>query len=81
MLYILAADDGHKAEKGALYQIYKGLREYCACRGFELQLCDAHKEADDFLDPSCWVDQPLEARGGHHLAAGCLSEISSELNF
>lgn len=78
VLYILAADDGHKMEKTALYQIYKTLREYCACRGFELHMVDAHKESDNFMDPNCWVEQPLEARGGHHLAANCVAELSSE---
>lgn len=74
----MAADDGHKNEKAALYQVYKQLREYSACHGFELHLVDAHKENDNFLDPRCWINQPVEARGGHHLAASCLSAITSE---
>lgn len=59
--------------------MYEELKEYSACRGFELQMIDAHEQSHNFLDPMCWVDEPLEARGGHHLAAQCLSEIASEL--
>lgn len=79
VLYILAADDVHKDEKNVLSNMYQELKEYSACRGFELQISDAHEQSDNFLDPKCWVDEPLEARGGHHLAAQCLSEIASEL--
>lgn len=78
VLYVIAADNGHETEKFALYQTYKPLREYCASRGFELQLVDTHKEADDYLDPKCWAEQPLEARGGHHLDTVCVSEIASK---
>lgn len=77
VLYILAADDGHKIEKLALRSIHKELQELCSCRGFELQLCDPHEVGNgNFLDPSCWLNGPLEAQGGHHLAARCLAEIS-----
>lgn len=79
VLYVLAADDEHKDEKNVLSDMYEELREYSACRGFELQMIDAHEQSHNFLDPMCWVDEPLEARGGHHLAAQCLSEIASEL--
>lgn len=78
VLYILAADDVHKDEKNVLSNMYQELKEYSACRGFELQISDAHEQSYNFLDPKCWVDEPLEARGGHHLAAQCLSEIASE---
>lgn len=79
VLYILAADDVHRDEKGVLSSMYQELKEYSACRGFELQISDAHEQSYDFLDPNCWIDEPLEARGGHHLAAQCLSEIASGL--
>lgn len=79
VLYILAADDVHKYEKGVLSSMYQELKEYSACRGFELQISDAHEQSYNFLDPNCWIDEPLEARGGHHLAAQCLSEIASGL--
>lgn len=80
VLYILAADDSHKNEKLVLNSLYEELQVYCECRGFELQLCDAHAKCDNFLDPTCWIDEPLEARGGHHLAVECLSEILSKCN-
>lgn len=78
VLYILAADENHRNEKSVLNSLYADLQQYCACRGFELQLCDLHERCDNFLDPACWIDEPLEARGGHHLGAECLSEISSK---
>lgn len=68
----------HKDEKILLSSMYQELKEYSACRGFELQISDAHEQSHNFLDPKCWIDEPLEARGGHHLAAQCLSEIASE---
>lgn len=79
VLYILAADDGHKLEKGILQTVYRDLKDSYACRGFELQLSDVHERCDsNFLDTSCWINGgPLEAKGGHHLAATCVSEISS----
>lgn len=77
VLYIIAADDSHKIEKEALSSLYKDLEGYCACRGFELQLCNTHEQNDNLLDPTCWIEEPLEARGGHHMAAKYLSEIAS----
>lgn len=80
VLYILAADDGHQLEKSALQMVYKELKEAYACRGFELQLSDVHDRSDsNFLDATGWINSgPLEAKGGHHLAATCLAEISSK---
>lgn len=77
VLYILAANE-HKEEKSVLKGLYAELQRYCASRGFYLQLCDLHEESENFLDPKSWVNEPIEARGGHHLAAECLSEISSK---
>lgn len=79
VLYVLSANE-HKSEKSVLKSLYAELQRYCAARGFELQLCDLHEEPDNFLDPACWINEPLEARGGHHLAAECLSEISRHSN-
>lgn len=81
VLYILAADELHSNEKNVLSSLYAELEQYSQSRGFELQLSDLHEKCDDFLNPKCWVEEPLEARGGHHLAAACLSEISSEFSF
>lgn len=78
VLYVLAANE-HKSEKNVLKGLYAELQRYCASRGFDLQLCDLHEETENFLDPACWIDEPIEARGGHHLAAECLSEISSKI--
>ena len=78
VFYILAADDGHKVEKSVLYSLYKELQQHYASRGFEIQISDMHETCDeDFLDPSCWVAGPIEAKGGHHLASKCIAEISS----
>lgn len=80
MLYILAADNGHKTEKSVLLSLFKELKTNCASRGFEIYLSDVHQRNDEnFLDTSCWIDGPLEAKAGHHLAANCLAEITSKL--
>lgn len=79
VLYILAPDDGHRPEKDVLHSVFTELRNNYASRGFELQLADVHDNGSDlnFLDGSQWANSgPLEARGGHQLAAICLAEIS-----
>lgn len=77
VLYILAADNGHKTEKSVLLSLFNELKTNCASRGFEIYLSDVHQRNDEnFLDASCWIDGPLEAKGGHHLAANCLAEIT-----
>lgn len=77
VLYILTANE-NESEKNVLKGLYTELQRYCGSRGFELLLCDLHEDSENFLDPSSWVDEPIEARGGHHLAAECLSEILSK---
>lgn len=78
VLYILAADDGHRTEKALLRQVYDELSVSFAARGYEIQLCDAHeRSAVSCLELAEWItDGPLEARGGHQKAAPCLAEIS-----
>lgn len=77
VLYILAADNGHKTEKSVLHSLFNDLKTNCAARGFEIYLSDVHQRKDEnFLDAACWIDGPLEAKGGHHLAANCLAEIT-----
>lgn len=79
VLYILAPDDGHRPEKDVLHSVFTELRDNYSSRGFELQLADVHDNGSDqnFLDASQWAScGPLEARGGHQLAATCLAEIS-----
>lgn len=79
VLYILAPDDGHRPEKEVLNLVFTELRDNYSSRGFELQLADVHDNGSDqnFLDAVQWAScGPLEARGGHQLAATCLAEIS-----
>lgn len=78
VLYILAADDGHRSEKAILRSAYNELATSFAARGYEVQLCDAHERNNgSCLDVASWIiDGPLEARGGHQRAAPCLAEIS-----
>lgn len=78
VLYVLSADDEHSGEKEVLTQLYDEFREYCACRGFELELCDLHSTCENFLNPQTWTNGPTEARAGHHLEAECLSTITSK---
>lgn len=79
----MAADaTGHQTEKSVLYSLYEHFHDICGSRGFEIQISDVHNEKDDenFLNTSCWVDSPLEAKGGHHVAAACLAEILRHSN-
>ncbi|KAJ6649686.1 putative WD repeat-containing protein, partial [Pseudolycoriella hygida] len=81
VLYILAADNGHKTEKSVVLSLFNDLKTNCASRGFEIYLSDVHQRNDEnFLDASCWIDGPLEAKGGHHLAASSLAEITRHSN-
>lgn len=77
VVYILAADDGHRTEKALLRQVHNELAASFAARGYEVQLCDAHERCDaSCIDVGNWTnDGPLEARGGHQRAAPCLAEI------
>lgn len=79
VLYVLSADDEHSDEKEVLTQLYDEFSEYCACRGFELQLCDLHSTRLNFMDPQSWTNGPAEARAGHHLEAECLATITSNV--
>jgi hypothetical protein len=70
---------GYQIEKEILQQVYKRLFEKCASRGFEIYLSDLHvSDQGGSLDVNNWLDGPLEAQGGHGLAANCLAEISSK---
>lgn len=80
VLYILAADDEHKLEKSILHSLHQELQTIYAYRGFEIQLSDMHDASDsNFLNATKWQNGPNEAKGGHHLSASCLAEISSKL--
>ncbi|XP_055636203.1 uncharacterized protein LOC129775455 isoform X2 [Toxorhynchites rutilus septentrionalis] len=80
VLYILAADDGHQAEKNVLRDVYKGLNQRCQSRGFELHVSDLHvmQTKGSSLNVTTWTSGPLEAQGGHQLAANCLAEITRQ---
>lgn len=80
VLYILAADDGYQSEKSVLRDVYKGLNQKCQSRGFELHVSDLHvmQPKGASLDVNKWFSGPLEAQGGHDLAANCLAEIARQ---
>lgn len=80
VLYILAADDGYQSEKSVLRDVYKGLNQKCQSRGFELHVSDLHvlQAKGGSLDVNKWFSGPLEAQGGHDLAANCLAEIARQ---
>ncbi|XP_055592617.1 uncharacterized protein LOC129744228 [Uranotaenia lowii] len=80
VLYILAADDGYQTEKTVLRDVYKGLNQKCQSRGFELHVSDLHlmQVKGSSLDVNKWFKGPLEAQGGHDLAANCLAEIARQ---
>ncbi|XP_058446622.1 uncharacterized protein LOC131427450 [Malaya genurostris] len=80
VLYILAADDGYQTEKTVLREVYKKLNRRCQSRGFELHVSDLHvlQVKGSSLDVNKWLGGPLEAQGGHDLAANCLAEIARQ---
>ncbi|XP_058819256.1 uncharacterized protein LOC131682080 [Topomyia yanbarensis] len=80
VLYILAADDGYQMEKTILRDVYKGLNRRCQSRGFELHVSDLHvlQVKGSSFDVNKWLSGPLEAQGGHDLAANCLAEIARQ---
>uniref|UniRef100_A0A182UJA3 AAA domain-containing protein n=1 Tax=Anopheles melas TaxID=34690 RepID=A0A182UJA3_9DIPT len=80
VLYILAADDGFQTEKAMLREVFKGLNQKCQSRGFELHVADLHVQQPkgNSFDVSKWFRGPLEAQGGHELAANCLAEIARQ---
>ncbi|KAL9706862.1 hypothetical protein quinque_010380 [Culex quinquefasciatus] len=80
VLYILAADDGYQSEKSVLRDVYKGLNQKCQSRGFELHVSDLHvmQTKGSGFDVNKWFSGPLEAQGGHDLAANCLAEIARQ---
>ncbi|ETN61299.1 hypothetical protein AND_007044 [Anopheles darlingi] len=80
VLYILAADDGFQTEKAMLREVFKGLNQKCQSRGFELHVADLHvlQPKGAGFDVNRWYEGPLEAQGGHDLAANCLAEIARQ---
>uniref|UniRef100_A0AAG5DS04 AAA+ ATPase domain-containing protein n=1 Tax=Anopheles atroparvus TaxID=41427 RepID=A0AAG5DS04_ANOAO len=80
VLYILAADDGFQTEKAMLREVFKGLNQKCQSRGFELYVADLHvlQPKGTSFDVNKWFSGPLEAQGGHDLAANCLAEIARQ---
>uniref|UniRef100_A0A182QHQ1 Nephrocystin 3-like N-terminal domain-containing protein n=1 Tax=Anopheles farauti TaxID=69004 RepID=A0A182QHQ1_9DIPT len=80
VLYILAADDGFQSEKAMLREVFKGLNQKCQSRGFELHVADLHvlQPKGNSFDVNKWFRGPLEAQGGHDLAANCLAEIARQ---
>uniref|UniRef100_A0A182NTF5 WD_REPEATS_REGION domain-containing protein n=1 Tax=Anopheles dirus TaxID=7168 RepID=A0A182NTF5_9DIPT len=80
VLYILAADDGFQTEKTMLREVFKGLNQKCQSRGFELHVADLHvlQPKGHSFDVNRWFRGPLEAQGGHDLAANCLAEIARQ---
>ncbi|XP_062545784.1 uncharacterized protein LOC134212179 [Armigeres subalbatus] len=80
VLYILAADDGYQTEKTVLREVFKGLNQKCQSRGFELHVSDLHvlQARGNSFNVTNWLSGPLEAQGGHDLAANCLAEIARQ---
>lgn len=81
VLYVLAADDSYQIEKAILLKLQTYLRDKYSHKGFELHVADLHGpesySKSNRFDLENWLDGPLEAQCGHHLAANCLAEITS----
>jgi hypothetical protein len=81
VLYVLAADDSYQIEKTILMKLQTFLQDKYSHRGFEIHVSDLHVPENysksNKFDLENWLDGPLEAQCGHHLAANCLAEITS----
>jgi hypothetical protein len=81
VLYVLAADDSYQVEKKILSQLQNFLQEKYNHKGFEIHVADLHVPENysksNRFDLESWLEGPLEAQCGHHLAANCLAEITS----
>lgn len=84
VLYVLSADDSYQVEKTVLLKLQSHLQEKYSCKGFEIHVADLHVPENysksNRFDLENWLDGPLEAQCGHHLAANCLAEITSNYN-
>lgn len=82
VLYVLSANDNYQLEKGILQQLQSSLETSFRYKGFEIHLADLHVpesySKSNAFDLDNWLEGPLEAQCGHHLAANCLAEIRSE---
>lgn len=82
VLYVLAADDSYQIEKAILTKIRTNLQEKYNYKSFEVHVADLHVTENysksNRFDLENWLDGPLEAQCGHHLAANCLAEITSK---
>lgn len=63
-----------------LRDVFKGLNQKCQSRGFELHVSDLHvmQIKGSSFNVNKWLSGPLEALGGHDLAANCLAEIARQ---
>lgn len=81
VLYVLAADDSYQIEKTILSKLQSYLQDKYNSKGFEIHVSDLHVPENysksNRFDLENWLDGPLEAQCGHHLAANCLAEITS----
>lgn len=81
VLYVLAADDSYQIEKAILLKLQSHLQDKYSYKGFEIHIADLHVPENysksNRFDLENWLDGPLEAQCGHHLAANCLAEITS----
>lgn len=82
VLYVLAADDSYQIEKSILMKLQNFLQDKYSYKGFEIHIADLHMPENysnsNRFDLENWLDGPLEAQCGHHLAANCLAEITSK---
>ncbi|CAO1400178.1 unnamed protein product [Diamesa hyperborea] len=80
VLYVLSADDGFQVEKTILVKLQKYLQEKYNSKGFEIHVSDLHVPENysktNSFDLENWMEGPLDAQCGHHLAANCLAEIT-----
>jgi hypothetical protein len=84
VLYVLAADDSCQIEKTILLKLQSLLQNKYSYKGFEIHVADLHVPENysksNKFDLENWLDGPLEAQCGHHLAANCLAEITSKID-
>lgn len=81
VFYVLAADDSYHIEKAILLKLQASFQDKYSTKGFEIHVSDLHVP-ENYSKSNCfdlehWLDGPIEAQCGHHLAANCLAEITS----
>lgn len=76
VIIILSSEHLRSADITTLKSVYSNLRQKCDAHGYELLISNLHLSEVEETNVKSWLGGPLEAQGGHELAANILAEIS-----